>query len=97
MIMLKLHDVADGHDKAANTLRVKEAMEAMRGNIEGLVSLEVGINQLSDPQAFDIVLNTTLESWDALEASREHPLHLEVVELLKKVRSERIVADWEIA
>lgn len=97
VIMLKLHEFADGCDKQTNAVRVKKVMEAMRGNVNGLHSLEVGINQLDGPQAFDVVLITTLESWDALEAYRVHPLHLDVVELLKKVRSDRVVVDWEIA
>ena len=96
VIMLKLHEFADGADKQTNALRVKKVMEAMRGNVNGLHSLEVGINQLPDPQAFDVVLITTIENWDALEAYRVHPLHLEVVELLKKVRSDRVVVDFEV-
>lgn len=97
VIMLKLHEFADGCDKQTNARRVKEVMEAMRGNIDGLLSLEAGINQIADKQAFDVVLITTLESWEALEAYRVHPLHLNLVELLKKVRSDRVVVDWEIA
>ncbi len=97
VIMLKLHEFADGCDKQTNAERVKKLMEAMRGNVNGLHALEVGINELPDAQAFDVVLITTLESWEALEAYRVHPLHLDVVELLKKVRSERVVVDWEIA
>jgi hypothetical protein len=96
VIMLKLHEFADGCDKPTNALRVKALMEAMLGNVNGLHALEVGINQLSGSQAFDVVLLTTLESWEALEAYRVHPLHLEVVELLKKVRSDRVVVDFEI-
>lgn len=97
VIMLKLHEFADGCDKQTNARRVKEVMEAMRGNIDGLLSLEAGINQIADKQAFDVALITTLESWEALEAYRVHPLHLNLVELLKKVRSDRVVVDWEIA
>jgi hypothetical protein len=96
VIMLKLHEFADGCDKQTNAVRVKELMEAMSGNVDGLLSLEVGINQLPDKQAFDIVLITALENWEALEAYRVHPLHLKVVELLKKVRSERVVVDFEV-
>lgn len=96
IIMLKLHEFADGCDKQTNAVRVKKVMEAMRGKIEGLHALEVGINQLPDPQAFDVVLITTIKDWDALEAYRVHPLHLEVVELLKKVRSDRVVVDFEV-
>ncbi len=97
VIMLKLHEFADGCDKQTNAERVKKLMEAMRGNVAGLHSFEVGINQLDGPQAFDVVLISTLESWEALEAYRVHPLHLEVVELLKKVRSDRVVVDWEVS
>jgi len=96
VIMLKLHEFADGCDKQTNAQRVKKLMEAMRGNVDGLHAFEVGINELADAQAFDVVLISTLESWEALEAYRVHPLHLDVVELLKKVRSDRVVVDWEV-
>lgn len=97
VVMLKLHEFADGADKQTNAMRVKDTMEAMRGNIDGLLSLEVGINQLPEAQAYDVVLITTITSWDALESYRVHPPHRAVIALLNKVRSDRVVADFEVA
>lgn len=97
IVMLKLNEFADGHDKAANALRVKALLDNFVGKIDGLSRMEVGINQLADAQAFDLVLNADLRDWAALEFYRDHPLHREVIALLNKVRSDRTVVDWEVA
>lgn len=96
VVMWKLHEFADGHNKAENALRVKSALESLIGRVDGLVSLQVGVNQLPGEQAFDLVLMCDFRDWAALETYRTHPLHLGVIELLNKVRSGRVVADWEV-
>jgi len=96
VVMWRLHDFADGHDKAANALRVKAALENLAGKIDGLLRVEVGINQLEGAQAFDVVLNADLRDWAALEGYQKHPLHQGVIALLNLVRKERVVVDWEI-
>lgn len=96
IVLWKLHDHADGHDKKENALRVKRALENMRGKVEGLLSLEFGINQLPADQAYDLSLLCEFTDWTALESYRVHPLHQSVIELLNKVRSHRVVIDYEI-
>lgn len=96
VVMWRLHDHADGADRQRNAQRVKELLEGMRGKIDGLLRIEVGINQLPGPQAFDLILDCDFRDWAALEYYREHPLHKAVVELLDKVRSDRVVVDWEL-
>ncbi len=96
VVMWKLHEFADGHNKAANALRVKSALESLIGRVDGLMSLQVGVNQLPAEQAFDLVLMCDFRDWEALETYRTHPLHLGVIELLNKVRSDRVVTDWEV-
>ena len=96
IVMWRLHEFAVGHDKAENALRVKRALENLHGNIEGLLRIEVGINQLAGAQAYDLALNADFQDWAALERYRDHPLHQNVIELLNKVRTERAVVDWEV-
>lgn len=95
VVMWRLHEHADGADKVTNAHRVKDALEQMRGKVEGLLRLEVGVNELAGPQAYDLILDCDLRDWSALEYYREHPLHLAVIDLLNKVRSDRVVIDWE--
>ncbi|MBI5058377.1 Dabb family protein [candidate division KSB1 bacterium] len=96
IVMWKLHEFADGADKAANAQRVKAVLIPLRGQIAGLTRLDVGINVPPDAQAWDFVLYTEFVNWPALEAYRIHPLHIEAVSLLQKVRSERAVVDYEL-
>lgn len=96
VVMWKLHEFADGADKPTNALRVKRLLEDMLGKVAGLLAVEVGVNQMAGAQAFDLVYIANFESWEALASYHDHPLHVQVKELLNKVRSERVVADFEI-
>jgi hypothetical protein len=95
VVMWRLHEHADGHDKPENALRVKRALENLQDKIDGLIKLEVGINELGGPQAFDLVLLAEFRDWQALDTYRDHPLHQDVIALLNKVRTDRVVTDWE--
>lgn len=97
IVMWRLHDHADGHTKQENALRVKRVLEDLIGKVEGLLSLVVGINELAGDQAYDLALLCEFADWNALESYRTHPLHLGVIDLLNKVRSDRVVVDWELA
>ncbi|MBK6766741.1 MAG: Dabb family protein [bacterium] len=96
VVLLKLHEHADGADKLTNARRVKELLEIMPGKVEGLLRLEVGINELPGPQAYDVIINCDFPNWATLEYYRDHPLHRDVMALLNRVRSDRAVVDWEI-
>ena len=96
IIMLKLHEFADGADKQTNAARVRELLMNMRGRIDGLTRLDVGLNVPPDPQAWDVSLYTEFVDWPSLEAYRTHPLHLVAVDYIRKVRSERAVVDYEL-
>lgn len=94
IVMWRLKDQAEGADRAANAQRIKAALEALRGRIPGLLSLEVGIDVERSPAAFDLVLSSTFESPEALAAYQVHPEHARVAEFIGRVRSERAVVDY---
>jgi hypothetical protein len=89
VVMWSLHD-------ATQAEQVKEALLALRGRIPGLIDLEVGIDFLRSPQSADVVLITTLESPEALEAYQQHPEHQAVIPLMKSVARSRTVVDYHI-
>lgn len=84
-----------GLDKKATQLKMKEKLESLRGKIEGVVSLQVGINQNPSPDAFDVCLTTEHLTWKDLQHYQDHPLHLEVASYIGSVRKGRAVADFE--
>ena len=87
---------ADGCSKKENMAKVKAALEALKGKIAVVRSLEIGLNFDHTPDAFDISLYAEFNSKDDLKVYQDHPEHLAVVELLRKVRDKKVVVDYEI-
>ena len=75
IVMWKLKDEALGATAAENAKRLKERLEALKGVVDGVIELEVGINTNPSEAAFDVVLYSVFETMDALEAYRTHPEH----------------------
>jgi len=91
VVMFKLADPTDENKKAA-----KEIIMAMEGKIEGLLSLEVGINIVESPRAFDLVLTSTHSTLEDLKAYAPHPLHMPVAQYMKKVSTNIASVDYEV-
>ncbi len=83
-------------DKAENAAEMKRRLEALRGNIPGLLELEVGLDSSGAEAAADISLYSTLESWEALRVYQIHPLHQDVAAFVGTITKERRVSDYEI-
>lgn len=84
-------------ENKANILKnLKEQLEKLEGQIEGLISLEVGINYNASTQAYDAVLYSKFESKEALFAYRAHEKHNEVANTyVRPFVVERTVVDYE--
>lgn len=95
IVMWKIKDEIEGENKKENCLKVKEIIEDLKGKIDGIISLEVGINFEKSSQAFDIVLNSVFESGEALEAYQVHPEHVKAADFIKKIVKERSVVDYK--
>ncbi len=91
-----LKENADGCSKKENLARVKTTLEALKGKIPVVRSLEIGLNFDNTPDAFDISLYAEFNSKEDLKVYQEHPEHLAVVQLLRKVRDKKVVVDYEI-
>lgn len=89
IVMWKLRDKSEAP-------AIKARLEALAGNIPGLISLEVGIDFLGSAQSADLALVAELESREALEAYQNHPLHQAVVPLLKAAAISRTVIDYTV-
>ncbi len=82
-------------NKAANLARVKEMLEALPEKIPSLRSMEVGIDFLHSERSMDLVLTSTFDDREGLDAYRVHPAHVEVVNVIKEVSEESRVVDYE--
>ena len=81
-------------DKDANLKLVEKQLNNLLLKIDGLKSMEVGINFTEADRAFDLSLYSTFETKDDLSTYATHPEHLKVVELIKSVTTESKVVDY---
>jgi len=96
IVMLKLKEYDNSAQKLENALKLKKALEALKVYIDELKFIEVGLNFNEKPSAFDLVLTTTFNSVEDLEAYRNHPEHKKVLVFLKTVTEQSAVVDYEI-
>lgn len=96
IVFWKLKDEANGLSKAENAQAIKERLEALNGQIEGLIHLEVGMDFLHSAESADLVLYSTFESREALDFYAGHPLHKAIMPFIAEARSERRVVDYEL-
>ncbi|MDH4275019.1 MAG: Dabb family protein [Gammaproteobacteria bacterium] len=96
IVMWRLKDTALGNDKATNAQIIKQKLEALNGQIAGLLKLEVGIDFSVGEGSADLVLYSEFASRQALDDYQAHPLHKAVVPLVAEMREERRVVDYEI-
>ncbi len=95
IVMWTLKDQAEGATKAENIEQIKNRLNALVGQIPGLISLEVGENFTESAAAADLVLYSELESRDALALYQQHPQHVAVAQFIGAVTESRQVADYE--
>lgn len=96
IVMWQIEGV-NGLTKTETALQIKQSLEALNGQIEGLLSLEVGIDFLESEASYDVVLVSELESKEALAHYQAHPLHIKAAtEAVKPAATSRVVVDYEV-
>lgn len=73
----------------------KEKLLGMKGNIDVLKDIEVGIDFSNSQRSYDLALITVFETTEDLEKYRIHPYHQEIVKWLKENNTETKVVDYE--
>lgn len=88
IVMWKLQP---GKDKAEALAQIKPALEGLVGIVPGLLSA------LVSPcfDGYDLVLETTLESREAVAVYQNYPAHLEVKKIVHGYMGERAAADFD--
>ncbi|MGJ4914583.1 Dabb family protein [Bradyrhizobium sp. HKCCYLRH2060] len=84
-------------ERAAARLKVKTLFEGLKGRIDGLTHIEVGLDVSDVDYACDVVLFSEFASSAALHAYASHPEHLRVREELGDIRIGRFQVDYPIA
>ena len=92
IVCFKLKDATE-----ENCRKAAEVLESMRGNVEQIIDMEVGIDFLHSERSYDIFLSVTVEDCDALDAYQAHPYHCSVVKThMHAVRSASVAVDFEM-
>jgi hypothetical protein len=97
VVVWKIKEEFKGTPKHLLIQEFKQRLESLGNEIDEIMSLSVSINTLAHgPQASDLCLVSTHESFEALQKYANHPKHLEVVTYAKNIVEERRVVDAEI-
>ena len=80
--------------KEENLKKAKAMLNALVTKIEGLKSMEVGVDFNQSERAFDMSLYSTFDSKEDLSTYATHPAHLEVVAFIKEVTETSKVVDY---
>ena len=96
IVFWKLKENAHNNTKEENARLIKEKLESIRCQIDGLLHIEVGINFLEGVGNYDVVLYSELESAEALKAYAEHPKHVAFLPFVKEAVADRKAVDYEL-
>lgn len=77
-------------------LSFKQAIEALPAKIDGLDSVEVGINDGPDQSNAHIVLTALCPDYPALQAYSANPEHIKCVQIIKPYIELRTCVDYTI-
>jgi len=96
MIIWNLKDEYTSEQKAQIKDEMKVALEALKGVVPGLVDIKVYIDPL-ETSTGDVMLDSTLESFEALKAYAVHPAHVEAADTkVRPFTASRSCMDFEI-
>ena len=93
---MELEKLINEDIKQAMIHKDKEKLEALNGQIEGLLKLEVGIDFVGGTMSGDVALYSEFATKADLDFYQVHPKHKAVQAFVTDVRSDRMVVDYEM-
>ncbi len=97
IILWKLRSEMSASEKQEAAQAIKEGLESLQGQVPGLVDIHVQIDGRLDSSNADIMLDSTLESEEALKGYAVHPAHVAVANGVVRPNTElRTCLDYEI-
>jgi heme-degrading monooxygenase HmoA len=93
VVLFKLKDYP-AKEKAKVLGELKTILERLQEKIFEVKFIEVGINKDLESKNYDLALVSYFENEKDLDAYREHPEHLKVVERVKETTVERAAVDY---
>ena len=97
IILWKLRSELSAEEKREKALAIKQGLEGLKGQVPGLMEIHVQIDGRLDTSNADIMLDSTLESYDALKGYAVHPAHVAVADGVVRPNTElRTCLDFEL-
>ena len=88
--------IAETENAAERALAIKENLEALKGKIDKVVDIEVGINFNETEAASDVALVSMFRTKEDLDIYQDHPEHKAVgANYVRPFVTERRVVDYE--
>ena len=78
VILWKLNEELSAEEKKVVKEGIKSGLEGLLGKVPGLVEIKVNIDGRLDSSNCDVMLDSVLESPEALKGYAQHPDHLAV-------------------
>ena len=78
IILWKLRSELSAEEKREKALAIKQGLEGLKGQVPGLVDIHVQIDGRLETSNADIMLDSTLDSFESLKGYAVHPAHLAV-------------------
>ena len=97
IILWKLSEDLSAEEKEKVKAGIKEGLEGLVGKVPGLLECKVNISGRLDSSNCDVMLDSTLESPEALKGYAVHPAHVAVAD--GKVRPYTVIRtclDYEV-
>ena len=95
IIVWTLKEMSDS-EKESVKKGIKEGLEALKGQVPGLVDIKVSIHPLPSANC-DVMLDSLLESEEALKGYAIHPAHVAVADAkVRPYTKTRVCMDCEV-
>lgn len=97
IILWRLRSELSETEKREKALAIKQGLESLKGQVPGLIDIHVQIDGRLETSNADIMLDSTLDSFDALKGYAVHPAHLAVANGVVRPNTElRTCLDYEL-
>jgi len=94
IVLFKLKDFQNDQLKSEIRDQIKIDLLNLKGKIDELKNIEVGVNFEPNSPSFDISLITRFDSFEGFLVYRDHPEHQKVVGLVRANTVDRAVVDY---
>ena len=97
IILWKLRSELTDAEKREKALAIKQGLESLKGQVPGLLVIHVQIDGRLETSNADIMLDSTLDSFDSLKGYAVHPAHVAVANGVVRPNTElRTCLDYEV-